>query len=180
MFQSNLIKNFLKKTHCQIYFKITFDNFAITINDKIAIIAKNFKNINHVIINIVETANATTIILITRNKTNFQNAKILLNIIFVDIVFCYYLINIIDSDDVTIIFCVIKNIVEKSNVLILCATYLHFLKICFDFFQKKIERSFKINIKTNIHFVRQFFDSKKKYNQFKILINVSIVTIYTQ
>lgn len=113
MSQSNLQISFIKNIYRQIYFEMTFDNFAITFNDKIIIIVERFKNINCIIVNVFEIANAMTVVFLIRNKTNLENVKNLLNSIFNKTVFCYYLMNIIDSNIIAKIFQSICDNFEK-------------------------------------------------------------------
>ena len=180
MSQPDLVKSFTKKTHRQIYSEVAPDNPAITASGNIFIIAGGSKGIGHAIANAFGTANATAVILMARNETDLQDAKTLLNNIFVDTVFCYCPIDITDSDGVTAIFRAIRDTVGEPNVLILCAAYLHSLKTCLILPQEEIKRSLEVNFKANIHLVRQFFDPKEEYNQSKILINVSTVAAHTQ
>lgn len=180
MSQSNLEASFIKITHCQIYSKIALDNLAIIINDKIVIIVEDSKDIDHAIINAFETANATAIVLLIQNKTNFENIKTLLKSTFDNIVFYYCSINITDSNAITSVFYSICATFEELTVLILFAVYLHSLKPELDLPKEELNRIFEINFKANVYFVRQFFDSKKQYSQQKIIINVSIVAAYTQ
>lgn len=88
--------------------------------------------------------------------------------------------NIINSNAIAKIFQSIRDNLEKPNVLILCAVYFHSLKTAFEFPEKKLNQNFEINFKTNVNFVCQFFDPKKKYDHVKIVINVSTVTAHTQ
>ena len=136
MFQSNLHVSFTKNIYRQIYFEVAFNNPAITINDKIVIIAEKFEDIDRIIANAFDTANAMTVVFLVRNKTNFENAKNLLNSIFDKIVFCYCSVNIINSNAIVKIFQSIRDNFEKPNVLILCAIYFHSLKTALEFFEK--------------------------------------------
>ena len=88
--------------------------------------------------------------------------------------------NITDSNAIAKVFQSIRDNLEESNVLILCAVYFHSLKIALDLLENELNQRFKVNFKANVNIVRQFFYSKKKYDHVKIVINVSTVTAHTQ
>lgn len=180
MFQSDLETSFTQKTHRQIYFEVAFDNPAITADGKIVIIAEESKGIDHAIANAFGTANATAVVLLARNKTDLKNAKTLLKSVFNNTVFCYCSVDIINSIAVAAVFHSIRATFEESNVLILCAAYLHLLKSALDLSADEMDRSFEVNFKANVNFVRQFYNPEEEYDQIKILINMSTVAAHTQ
>ena len=180
MSQSDLHTSFIKNIYRQIYFEMAFNNSAITVNDKIVIIVEEFKDIDRIIVNVFDTANAMTIVFLARNKTDLEDVKNLLNSIFDKIVFCYCSVNIINSNAIAKIFQSLRDNLEEPNVLILCAAHFHLLKTALELFEKELNQSFEVNFKANVNFVRQFFDSKKEYDHVKIDINMSIVTAHTQ
>lgn len=78
MSQSNVKASFIKKTHRQIYSEAAFDNPAIRADGKIVIIAEGSKGIGYAIANAFGTTNATAVVLLARNKTDFEDAKTIL------------------------------------------------------------------------------------------------------
>lgn len=180
MSQSELKTGFTKKSHRQIYSTITSNHFAITVKSKIVVIIEEFKDIDYVITNVFELANASEIILLTRIREILKEAQKLLKNIFVNIVFCYCSMNIINRKIMIGVFKFIRDTMRKSNVLIFDATYLHSLKVELDIFDEDLNRDFDVNFKTNVKLVRIFVDSRMRYSKIKIIINVSIVTVHMQ
>ena len=90
MSQPDLQTSFTKNTYHQIYSEVAPDNPAITANGKIVIIAGGSKGIGHAIANAFGTANAMTVVLLARNKTDLEDAKNLLNSIFDKTLFSGY------------------------------------------------------------------------------------------
>lgn len=180
MSQSYLETSFTQKTHRQIYFEVAPDNPAITADGKIVIIAEESKGIDHVIANDFETANATAVVLLARNKTDLEDAKTLLKSVFTNTVFCYCPVDITNSIVVAAVFYSICVTLGESNVLILCGAYFHLLKLTLDLSANEMDQSFEVNFKANVNLVRQFYNPEEEYNQVKILINMSVVAAHTQ
>ena len=180
MSQSDLKASFANKNHRQIYSAVASENSAITVKSKVIVITERSKGIDYVIANVFGIANAFVIMLLTKTKNILKKAHTLLKNIFVNIVFCYCSMNIINRKIVIDVFKFIRDKMKKSNILILDATYFHSLKIGLDIFDEDLNRNFDVNFITNVNFVRIFFDPKTQYSEIKILINVSIVAAHTQ
>ena len=94
MSQPDLQTSFTKNAYRQIYSEVAPDNPAIISNGKIVIIAWGSKGIGRTIANAFEAANAMTVVLLARNKTDLEDAKNLLKSIFDKTVFCYCSVDI--------------------------------------------------------------------------------------
>jgi short-subunit dehydrogenase len=94
--------------------------------------------------------------------------------------FSYWVSDITNTKNMIKMFDFVRKHLRKSNILILCASYLHTLKTRLDILEEELNRSFDLNFKINVNLVRKFFDSMKKNTEKKIIINMSIMTTHTR
>jgi short-subunit dehydrogenase len=107
-------------------------------------------------------------------------AQIALKSVCICTQFSYWVSDITNAENMIKMFNFIRKHLRKSSILILCASYLHTLKIRLDILEDELNRSFDLNFKINVNLVRKFFDSMKKNTKTKIIINMSITTAHTR
>ena len=77
-------------------------------------------------------------------------------------------------------FDIVRQNLKESNILILDAAYFHSLNQRLNVPEKELNRSFDVNFKANVSFVREFLGSQEPLSGFKTIINLTIVAVHTR
>jgi short-subunit dehydrogenase len=180
MSQSNLKTLFTRKNHREFYFAISSDNSFFATVEKIVVVIKKSKNLELVTTNAFEITKTSHVVLIARDETILIKIQIVLKSVCICTQFSYWVSDITNAKNMIKMFDFVRKYLRESNILILCASYLHTLKMRLDILEEELNRSFDLNFQINVNLVRKFFNSMRKNMKTKIIINMSITTIHTR